>query len=140
MYEEIEKELHETIQEELKVKNKTRELTREFHKQQQDHLRPLIGMCFIGSNISGQLFRIIGVPEETETKTGSVFNPYQLPVLAITTNEESPIEFDTIYSKAAFSEDPVKQIRREYEEISNTVFEQTLDEICRQLKQIGRKS
>ena len=139
MYEDIEKELHETTQEELKAKNKRRELTMKLHKQQQEHLRPLIGMCFIESNIAGQLFRIIGVPEETETKMGYIFNPYQLPVLSITTNEKSPVEFDTVYSKAAFSEDPVKQIRKEYEEISNEVFEQTLDEICKQLKQTGRR-
>lgn len=122
--------IHELEKPDIERRNEIRSLRLQQVKMQQDKLRKLVGRCYRGAN---KIFIIVGVPEPEFMMIGDFdFNPYHLPALIISTEQVvkhtgKTIEFgeifrDTIRSRAVLSEDPVVQMRMDYEEITPEEF------------------
>lgn len=127
---EIRDRIRELEEPEIERRNEIRSLQLQQMKIQQDKLRNLVGRCYRDTN---RIFIISGVPEPEFMMIGDFhFNPYQLPALIITTGQTikhtgKTISFgemfrDTIRSSAVLSENPVIQMRKEYEEITLEEF------------------
>jgi hypothetical protein len=127
---EIKDRIHELEKPDIERRNEIRSLRLQQVKMQQDKLRKLVGRCYRGAH---KIFIIVGVPEPEFMMIGDFdFNPYQLPALIILTEQVvkhtgKTIEFgeifrDTIRSRAVLSEDPVAQMRMDYEEITSEEF------------------
>ena len=127
---EIKDRIHELEKPDIERRNEIRSLRLQQVKMQQDKLRKLVGRCYRGAN---KIFIIVGAPEPEFMMTGDFdFNPYQLPALIISTEKVvkhtgKTIDFgeifrDTIRSRAVLSEDPVAQMRIDYEEIAPEEF------------------
>ncbi len=127
------------------------QLKRELMKLQQEKLKPLVGMCF---KTDKTVFMISDIPEPDMMKTGDfMFNPYHIPAIVVVTkggrinryaaaDSVGEICYDEIHSMAADSDDPVKEMRSKYTQISPVEFRElaikALDEAIRTVGYIGK--
>ena len=126
---EIKDRIDELEKSDIERRNEIRSLRLQQVKIQQDRLRNLVGRCYKDKN---KIFIICGVPEPELTMIGFDFNPYHLPALIISIEKivkcnGKTVDFgemfrDTIRSSVVLSEDPVAQMRNEYEEITPEEF------------------
>ncbi len=104
----------------------------EIERIRRGRLEKVFGMCFRLNN--GDVFRIMGFDEETVTMTGRSWNPYQLQAVRVRINGPEfpdrfiPVAEEQIYTTASDCEDPVAEIRSEYNEISPEEFEKIFNE------------
>lgn len=126
---EIKDKIHELEQPDFERNNELHDLRIELRELQKKKLQPLVGRCFRDKH--DRIFIITGTPQEKFLVTGTCeFNPYQIPVRMIAPNETEywrnllrtngceEIYDATVHSRAVLSDNPLQQMRQEYEEIS----------------------
>lgn len=118
------------------------ELRGDYIEELQNKLSKLVGMSF--KDNEHKYFRIIDVPLVEYRKTITVFNKYQLPALiyindpAVRT-DLGPLVIDTIFTNAADAEDPIKEIREDYEEITSEEFDKILQSAFDEIRSLGKR-
>lgn len=120
---ELKEKRHELNEQLIELNNKEYELERQEQELLQERLRPLVGHTYQNRE-TGVMYYVYSVPIVRYDHLGhSSFNPYQLPVMKIGTDNEPygpevPVNFvDTLFTKAAFEEDPVAAFKEKYKEI-----------------------
>ena len=107
-------------------------------KLEQNKLKCLIGKCFIYGKATPKYCKVVSVPRSFFTASGRFeFNPYQIPIIELDTNDEfGEIFRTTIYSQAVNSDDPIKTFEEEYTPCSSKDFDTKLNEITNKIKEI----
>lgn len=107
----------------------------------QDKLNKLVGMSF--KDQYNDYFRIIDVPHVEYNKSYTLFNEYQIPILACYKDPAfktvDRIAIVTRTSKASHAEDPVECIRNEYTEIPAEEFDAELEKVFDEIRALGRQ-
>ena len=107
----------------------------------QEKLSVLVGMSF--KDQYNDYFRIIDVPHPQYNKSYTLFNKYQIPVLACY-NDPALKNIDRIAivtrtSKASHAEDPVKCIKQEYTEVPAEEFDAELEKAFNKIRVLGKR-
>lgn len=120
---ELRKKEHKLNEQLIELNNQQYQLKQQEQELLQERLRPLVGNTYQNRE-TGIMYYVYSVPIVRYDHLGhSSFNPYQLPVMKIGTDNESygpevPVNFiDTLFTTAAFEEDPVAAFKKEYREI-----------------------
>lgn len=112
--ERIEKRKRELLKEIEEARVEYNGLLNEQHKNSEQELKCLVGMCF---EYGGQAAVIIDVPKPVHTTKDTYFNPYRLPCLLVGNRFEDydliPFEEDTIFSKAIDSNNAFETFTKE---------------------------
>ena len=107
----------------------------------QEKLNALVGMSF--KDQYNDYFRIIDVPQPEYNKSYTLFNEYQIPVLACYNDPAfeniDRIAFVTRTSKASHAEDPIECIRSEYTEIPAEEFDAELEKVFDEIRALGKR-
>jgi len=130
------------------ISNKISDLKLEYEKlrsiniiELQEKLSALVGMSF--KDQYNDYFRIIDVPHVEYNKSYTLFNEYQIPVLACYNDPAfeniDRIAFITRISKASHAEDPVECIRNEYTEIPAEEFDAELEKVFAEIRSLGKR-
>lgn len=120
---ELRKKKHDLNEQLTELNNQQYQLKQQEQELVQERLKPLVGNTYQHRE-TGMIFYVYSVPIVCYDHAGhSHFNPYQLPVIKIGVDNEPygpkvPISFiSTIFTTAAFEEDPVAAFRKKYREI-----------------------
>jgi len=120
---ELRKKRHELNEQLIELNNQQYQLEQQEQELVQERLRPLVGNTYQHRE-TGVMFYVYSVPIVRYDHVGhSHFNPYELPVIKIGVDNEPygpkvPINFiSTVFTKAAFEEDPVAAFKKKYKEI-----------------------
>lgn len=107
----------------------------------QEKLSALVGMSF--KDQYNDYFRIIDVPQPEYNKSYTLFNEYQIPVLACYNDPAfeniDRIAFVTRTSKASHAEDPVECIKQEYTEVPAEEFDAELEKAFDEIRSLGKR-
>jgi len=107
----------------------------------QEKLSVLVGMSF--KDQYNYYFRIIDVPQPEYNKSYTLFNEYQIPVLACYNDPAfeniDRVAIVTRFSKASHAEDPVECIRSEYTEIPEEEFDAELEKAFDEIRSLGKR-
>ena len=121
--EELKKKKHELNEENIKINNEIYLLEQEGEKLLQEKLKVLVGHAFKTTN--GDVHYVYTVPpREADIMGHSRFNPYQIPVLSVSTETDydthisyPEISTGTLYSRCCDEDDPLEAFRKDYMEI-----------------------
>ena len=130
------------------ISNKISDLKLEYEKLRENHIKELqnklsklVGMSF--KDQYNDYFRIIDVPHVEYNKSYTLFNEYQIPVLACYKDTAfkniDRIPIVTRTSKASHAEDPVECIKQEYTEVSAEEFDAELEKAFAEIKALGKR-
>lgn len=120
---ELKQKRHELNEQLIELNNQQYQLEQQEQELLQERLRPLVGHTYQNRE-TGVLYYVYSVPIVCYDHSGhSHFNPYELPVIKIGVDNEPhgpkvPVNFiSTLFTKAAFEEDPVAFFRKKYKEV-----------------------
>lgn len=120
---ELEKKRHELNEQLIELNNKQYELEQQEQELLQERLRPLVGHTYQYRE-TGTMYYVYSVPIIFYDHSGHRrFNPYQLPAIKIGFDNEPygpkvPVNaICTLFTTAAFEEDPVAAFQKKYKEI-----------------------
>lgn len=123
-YLKIKRQLDDIRNNQNELRTQECDLQIKLYEHQQEKLRCLVGKAFKDKK---KFYFVTGVPELELTNIAYPhysFNPYQLPAYVIFNGKSSfCIQQHTLFSKAVDSDDPLKTIKEEYEEITVEKFE-----------------
>lgn len=109
------------------LRNESYELEHQLMTLQQEKLKVLVGICFVNS---GDICRVVDVPQEQMHTTHFSFNPYQIPVVRLGKNT---ISRTTVFSRAVDADDPKEQFLKEHQTCTQNHFNKKLQSITETL-------
>lgn len=117
------------------LENQKFALSKEVIKEDQEKLRPLVGLCFtkyIGEY--KKYYKVIDVPHE-HYLGNTKYDPFMIPVIELS-NQSLTIKHTEIHSRAVEADDPVKFFKKEYKLCTEKQFNTQLDKITKRIKDI----
>ncbi len=117
------------------LSNEQYKLNKQLMIEQQEKLKPLIGTCFWKKSRNQIIYyKVVDVPQEDKYSIRFSFNPYQIPVIEL--GIDYTISRVTVHSKAVNDNDPVAKFATEYNICTTTEFNDKLNEIIKNIKEI----
>lgn len=145
---------HELNEESIELNNKMYETEQEINTLTQLRYAPLVGKAFKGKDYMikddalippSPPFFVYSLPPISWKRDGMSFNPYQLPILRMGTDneyggEDCPVlMIDTLHTDVFKAEDVYKEFTEYYEEISLSEFQEYINsEIGKYISEINQ--